>query len=77
MIDGLDVLVSEYLTPLRSNGMLSKDDVKNLFGDVEAIRNYNKLLLDQLEQRMKEWETVIILSVYFMFYFLFQYFFFF
>jgi hypothetical protein len=52
------VLVSEYLTPLRENGMLSKDEVKNLFGDVEAIRNYNRLLLEQLETRMKQWEEV-------------------
>jgi hypothetical protein len=54
--DGLDVLLAMFLEPLRTNGIVTKEEVKLIFGDIEAIRNYNVMLLDQLEKRMQKWD---------------------
>jgi hypothetical protein len=54
-VESLKTVVVEYLQPLRA--LLSKDQVKKLFGNIEVIMGWNMQFLNHLRLRQEESEA--------------------
>jgi hypothetical protein len=53
--DGLQALTDVFYVPLKTNGILSQDQVRVIFSELQVITAYNKTLLMLLEQRVAKW----------------------
>ena len=52
----LNVLLKVYLEPMKKEeDVISAQDVRFIFSQVEVIKNYNELILAKLTQRMSHW----------------------
>lgn len=49
------------MNPLRNEakGIISPDDFKIIFSDIEIIMNFNKLFYTKLSERMKNWTPTL------------------
>ncbi len=61
-VANLEFLVREVLNPLRasvdsSNPILTENEIRTIFSEIESILNYNRLLLKQLEERVAKWSV--------------------
>eukprot|EP01090_Pellita_catalonica_P015093 TRINITY_DN3992_c0_g1_i1.p1 TRINITY_DN3992_c0_g1~~TRINITY_DN3992_c0_g1_i1.p1 ORF type:complete len:1039 (-),score=172.33 TRINITY_DN3992_c0_g1_i1:36-3047(-) len=56
-VQSLDYVIEQYLKPARDKGVLNPVDIKLLFCNVVEIKNYNKILLTELESRLQVWNT--------------------
>eukprot|EP00026_Physarum_polycephalum_P000728 Phypoly_transcript_00729.p1 GENE.Phypoly_transcript_00729~~Phypoly_transcript_00729.p1 ORF type:complete len:1185 (+),score=285.31 Phypoly_transcript_00729:47-3601(+) len=52
-VQNLDVLVELFLEPLKK--MLTPQQIRQIFSNIEVIRGYNKTLLTRLDARMQVW----------------------
>jgi len=67
----LDLLVKKYVLPLRAvantkKPILSNDNIKKVFGNVEIISNLHKVILDQMEAVIKNSEKKPKLALIFL-----------
>lgn len=52
----LNVLLRVFLEPMKKEeDVISAQDVRFLFSQVEVIKNYNELILNKLAKRMGQW----------------------
>jgi hypothetical protein len=61
-VEHLDFLVKEVIMPLRAvvgtnNQILSDAEIRAIFSETESILNYNRHLLQQLEERVTKWSV--------------------
>jgi hypothetical protein len=58
-VTNLNVLQNVFHKPLlqalEEKPIISRDDIRNIFGDVEVVLNVNSELLRSLEPRVKNW----------------------
>jgi len=55
----LGICIKVFLKPLQDDYVcaIEKEELRNLFSDIELIYQFNKMLLVQLESRLREWST--------------------
>lgn len=63
----LGLIVQQYLNPLRlavdnKKEIITPADIKNIFGGIEVIYQYNSALLKTLEQRVAQWSDAQTLA---------------
>jgi len=51
----LEVVVKVFIDPMRSSEVITKEQVRAIFSEIEVILGYNKMLLGNLEARMQKW----------------------
>lgn len=61
-VKGLAFIIDYFVHPLRllsetEEPVLSKDEIDELFGNVEDIRDKNSTLLKRLEERVTSWHV--------------------
>lgn len=56
-VGALQMLVDQYLTPLRAGGVVSEANLRTVFGDVEVIRNFGEAILEQFENTVGTWDS--------------------
>jgi len=59
-VEHLEFLVKEVLIPLREphkEQILTEVEIRAIFSETESVLNYNRLLLVQLEERVKKWSV--------------------
>eukprot|EP01105_Mastigella_eilhardi_P018961 TRINITY_DN4436_c0_g1_i2.p1 TRINITY_DN4436_c0_g1~~TRINITY_DN4436_c0_g1_i2.p1 ORF type:complete len:1333 (+),score=393.10 TRINITY_DN4436_c0_g1_i2:58-4056(+) len=66
-VDGLNILIRNYVKPLStacgtSNQIVSREDVKSLFSNIEIITNFNTVLLEGLTARLSTWSENTLLG---------------
>jgi hypothetical protein len=54
----LEQMSKFYLQPLANEKLIEKGPVEKLFREVAEIQNINKIILNQLEERMARWTTL-------------------
>ncbi len=53
--------IQSFLQPLRKNAsasgaLITQEDLKAVFSDIEVILGYNSIILNDLEGRLKTWD---------------------
>lgn len=58
-VRALDVLVNIYYKPLEKmvDKIITKQQIKSIFSNIQVIHNYNSWFLTQLEARINEWSS--------------------
>lgn len=56
-VAALQMLVDQYLTPLRAGSIVSEANLRTVFGDVEVIRNFGEAILEQFEDTVGKWDS--------------------
>lgn len=54
-VDGLRSVVDVYLIPFKTNGVITPDQSKTIFSEIQVIMAYNQMLLKQFEDRVAKW----------------------
>jgi hypothetical protein len=49
------LLFKVFLIPLKTNGLISQEQIRIIFSELQVITAYNRMLLAQLEQRVAKW----------------------
>ena len=52
----LQMLVDQYLKPMRDDSIVSDAELRMVFGDVEVIRNFGEALLQRFEDTVGTWD---------------------
>ncbi|XP_048575311.1 uncharacterized protein LOC5520664 isoform X3 [Nematostella vectensis] len=54
---GLNMLISNYLSPLRESHIISDDDIKRIFSNVESLAFISKEMVSKLQSRLAKWDV--------------------
>lgn len=53
----LNIMITEFYDPLQSKTFMKPEDVSSLFSNCKLILNVSKTLLEELETKMKNWNS--------------------
>eukprot|EP00164_Ancoracysta_twista_P002547 GFYU01003395.1.p1 GENE.GFYU01003395.1~~GFYU01003395.1.p1 ORF type:complete len:894 (-),score=225.73 GFYU01003395.1:190-2871(-) len=64
-VKGLRTICDIYLKTIRESGVVSPEDIRHIFSDVEVIRNYHEMFLAELKAEFEEhWPTLRLSEIF-------------
>ncbi|XP_028516449.1 uncharacterized protein LOC110244411 [Exaiptasia diaphana] len=53
---GINILISNYLRPIKDLCLIPKDDIHRIFSNIETLASISKEMVSKLQQRLAKWD---------------------
>ena len=61
-VKGLEILRNNYIGPIKDSGLLSVNDIKQIFLNIDEIYEFNSKFLNEIQQKVSNFDGTLVLS---------------